>query len=107
MISDQPSAQLWKNQRIIDHHGLIVPEDRERLFENTECNNLLEDSLTIYQAKGLLPSHYMHYNMTSSSETETITYQAYVNYRCTKRDRKAGKTRVIGHLNILYRILRL
>ena len=43
-----------------------------------------------------MKSHYMHYSMNTAVENETITYKAYVNYRCIKRDRKEGKQRVIG-----------
>ena len=66
------------------------------MFENAECCNLLEDLLYIYQQKDLMKSHYMHYSMNTAVENETITYKAYVNYRCIKRDRKEGKQRVIG-----------
>ena len=49
----------------------------------------------------------MHYSMNTAPENETITFRVYVNYRCTKKDRKEGKQRVVGEFFILYRIMRL
>lgn len=41
--------KFWKDHRIINEHGLVVCEERERLFENAECAFLLEDLLRVYQ----------------------------------------------------------
>ncbi len=60
--------KFWKDHRIINEHGLVVCEERERLFENAECAFLLEDLLRVYQQEQGVPLHYMHYLVNKSSE---------------------------------------
>lgn len=62
--ADTPEPEnLWKNQRLIDEHGLVVCEDRERLFDNLEAATLFEGLLKTYQEKGL-GLHYLYIGMS-------------------------------------------
>lgn len=80
---NQNITKLWKNQRIIDSDGLVVCEDRERLFDNFECVTHFEDLLKVYQSKDLI-SHYLYYDLDpeNNSQFECITYRSNVGYLC-------------------------
>ena len=102
--ADTPEPEnLWKNQRLIDENGLVICEDRERLFDNHEAAMLFESLLKIYQEKGL-GFHYLYIGLDVDGPKrsyETVCYKAYVRFRCIQKVFDGGR-KVIENFYIQY-----